>query len=62
VDGYLESIGDVDAMAHRVIELLDDPERRQAYGRAGRERATTDFSRERIVDAYEAYYRRILGG
>jgi N-acetyl-alpha-D-glucosaminyl L-malate synthase BshA len=60
VDGYLETVGDIEAMAARTIELLKDPSQRTAFGAAGRQRAVALFSRERIVDQYEAYYRKIL--
>jgi N-acetyl-alpha-D-glucosaminyl L-malate synthase BshA len=62
VDGYLEAVGDVEAMAARTIELLGDPARRSAFGRAGRKNAIASFSRPKIVDEYEAYYRQILAG
>ena len=60
VDGFLEEVGDVGAMAGRTLELLRDDELRYRFGRAGRERAVTEFSREQIVDQYEAYYERLL--
>jgi L-malate glycosyltransferase len=60
VDGYLEAVGDVEAMAERVLELLEDRELRTRFGRNGRERAEVEFSRARIVDQYEAYYRSIM--
>jgi N-acetyl-alpha-D-glucosaminyl L-malate synthase BshA len=62
VDGYLEEVGDVEAMAARTVGLLTDPDRRAAFGRAGRENAVASFSRPKIVDEYEAYYRQILAG
>jgi D-inositol-3-phosphate glycosyltransferase len=40
-----------DAIARVVRELLDDPGRRAALGRAGVERARTRFSWERVADA-----------
>ncbi len=62
VDGYLEEVGDVEAMAARTVGLLTDPDRRAAFGQAGRENAVASFSRPKIVDEYEAYYRQILAG
>jgi glycosyltransferase involved in cell wall biosynthesis len=49
-------------MAARTVDLLTDPDRRAAFGQAGRENAVTSFSRSKIVDEYEVYYRRILAG
>ena len=60
VDGYLEEVGDVEAMAARTVGLLADPDRRAAFGQAGRENAVASFSRSKIVDEYEDYYRQIL--
>ena len=62
VDGFLEEVGDVESMVSRTLALLQDGEMRDAFGARGRERALSDYSRERIVDEYEAYYERILGG
>jgi len=61
-DGYLEQVGDIEAMAGRVIELLSDEEKAAAFGARGRQRTVERFSRDRIVDQYEAYYQQILTG
>jgi N-acetyl-alpha-D-glucosaminyl L-malate synthase BshA len=60
VDGFLEPLGDVDAMAARVLELLKDPARRAAFGEAARQRALGTFAEGPIVDRYEALYERVL--
>src|SRR5690606_42031752 len=59
VDGILEPVGSVEAMARRAVTLLRDPE---AHGRmrdAAIARAST-FSAERVVPEYEALYQRVL--
>lgn len=61
VDGYLEGLGDVDAMAARALELLTDPAKRKAFGAAAKERALTTFAEGPIVDLYEALYEQVLG-
>ncbi len=61
-DGFLEEVGDVEAMAARSIEILTDEAKAEAFGAHGRRRAIERFSRDRIVDLYEAYYERILSG
>jgi N-acetyl-alpha-D-glucosaminyl L-malate synthase BshA len=61
VDGYLEPLGDVDAMAARALEILTDQEKRQAYGESARTRALTTFAEGPIVDLYEALYEQVLG-
>jgi N-acetyl-alpha-D-glucosaminyl L-malate synthase BshA len=61
VDGFLEDLGDVDAMAARALELLTDPSRRRAFGAAAKERALTTFAEGPIVDLYEGLYEQVLG-
>ena len=60
-DGYLEAVGDVDAMAARVRELFADPVRRGAMAAAARRTAQARFSTELIIPSYEDYYREVLG-
>jgi N-acetyl-alpha-D-glucosaminyl L-malate synthase BshA len=59
--GYLLPVGEVEAMASRVIFILRDEERRRRMGAAGRQRAEALFGAERIVTQYEQYYERVLG-
>ncbi len=60
VDGLLEPVGSVEAMARRAVELLRDPARHAAMRSAALERAKA-FSAEAVVPQYEAYYRQVLG-
>jgi starch synthase len=46
-------------LADALIEVVSDPERAREMGRAGRERAETEFSWQRIADQTEALYRSI---
>ncbi len=50
----------VHAIAARIAELLDDPERARAFGRAGRVRAVEQFSWAAIALQTVALYRRLL--
>ena len=43
-------------------ELRADPEKRHAFGRAGRARAVECFSVERVAREVEAIYDEVLGG
>lgn len=61
VDGFLEPMGDVDAMAADAIKLLRDEGLRQAMGHTARERALGTFAEGPVVDQYEALYQRVLG-
>ena len=60
VDGFLEPVGDVDAMALDVIRLLKDTHLRRQFGESARKRAETTFAEDPIIDLYEALYERVL--
>jgi len=62
VDGFLEPLGDVEAMAEDVLTLLRDTRMRKAFGVAAQERALTTFAEDPIVDQYEAAYEAALSG
>lgn len=51
VTGYLVPPGRSDLLAARVAELLDDPDRRRAFGEAGRRRVLERFTVERYAAA-----------
>ena len=58
--GLLVASGDVDAFARAVERLLRDPDLRRRYGKAGRERAATDFQARRVIPILESLYVRLL--
>jgi N-acetyl-alpha-D-glucosaminyl L-malate synthase BshA len=62
VDGFLEPLGDVDAMAASVLRILKDPDLRARMGQSSQDRALTTFAEGPIVDQYEALYERVLHG
>ena len=57
--GVLVPPGDADAVARAIEQLLDDPDRRAALGRAAKARAHEKFASSVIVPKYEALYRRV---
>jgi glycosyltransferase involved in cell wall biosynthesis len=57
--GFLVPLDDPRAMAARCLDLLLDPARREAMGRAARETAAQRFAMDRHVDAYLALYARL---
>jgi N-acetyl-alpha-D-glucosaminyl L-malate synthase BshA len=59
VNGILEPVGSVEAMGRRAVELLRDPERHSAVRAAAIARAQ-EFSADRIVPMYEAFYEEVL--
>jgi len=60
VDGYLEPLGDVAAMAQDALTLLRDPVLRKQMGQSAQDRALHTFEERPIVDQYEAVYERVL--
>lgn len=60
--GFLLPVGDVEGMAARTLEILEDEERRREMGQAGRRRAASLFGADRVVTEYERFYERVLGG
>ena len=59
VNGILEPVGSVEAMGRRAVELLRDPDRHAAMRAAALAKAE-QFSSDRIVPMYEAFYREVL--
>lgn len=58
--GFLESVGDVDAMAASVTTLLRDDARRKAMGAAGMRRARELFSLEHSLEQHVDLYRTLI--
>jgi starch synthase (maltosyl-transferring) len=59
--GWLIPPSDVTTLTQALLEAVDSPERCLRYGEAARRRVEQDFSRERMVAAYEGVWARILG-
>ncbi len=61
VDGYMEPVGDTDAQAVRLTELLTNENLHRTMSQAARNTAQTRFSTDLIIPQYEDYYRRVCG-
>lgn len=59
VDGFLEPVGDIEAQAARVLELLTDENLYQRISAAARLTAQTRFCSSLIIPQYEQYYREV---
>jgi glycosyltransferase involved in cell wall biosynthesis len=57
VSGRLVPARDAEALAAAVVGLLEDPVRARAMGCEARRVVEREFSRQRMVEAYEALYR-----
>jgi N-acetyl-alpha-D-glucosaminyl L-malate synthase BshA len=60
VDGYLEAVGDTEAQAARVLELLGDEARFDRMSKAARATAENRFDTEQIIPLYEQVYAEVL--
>jgi N-acetyl-alpha-D-glucosaminyl L-malate synthase BshA len=58
--GYVVPVGDVDTLAERTMRLLGDAKLQKKLGKQALHRATTEFTKERIVPHYEAAYQKAL--
>ena len=59
-NGILASVGDVDGMAMRAIELLSDEKRLREMGKLARFEAQSRFCSTKIIPQYEKFYQRVL--
>ena len=57
--GFLVPPGDVEALATKLILLLEDRSLAEQMGRAGRDRALTEFSEDKRNDRFLEIYRRL---
>lgn len=60
VEGYIVPPGDENELARALITLAEQPELRARMARAGRKRARTQFTADRMVNSIAALYRTIL--
>lgn len=59
--GYLEPIGDVEAMAERSIEILTDDVLRRRMSENARLIAVENFDTAKIIPQYYSFYEEVLG-
>ena len=58
----LVELGDPAALVEAIAGLLEDPERRSAFGTAARARIEEKYAMEIVADAHAALYRRLTEG
>ena len=59
-DGFLEAVGDIEAQAARVVQLLTDENLHYRMRKAGRWNASERFCSDKIIPKYEQYYRDVV--
>ena len=59
-NGLIVPTGDSQRLAIAMQQILDNRDLARSFGEAGRKRALGEFSRARMLDTAEAYYRRAL--
>jgi glycosyltransferase involved in cell wall biosynthesis len=62
VDGFMEDVGDIDAQAGRLIELLTDEALHSRMAAAARRKAEGRFCTDLIIPKYENFYRKVIEG
>jgi sugar transferase (PEP-CTERM/EpsH1 system associated) len=60
VNGRLFAVGDADALAEQLAELIADPARRRAMGERSRQRVDTQFNWSRAVEEYLSVYDSLM--
>ena len=58
--GFLIPTADPNAMAQKICELLDNPQRAAALAGAAREKVTSSFTLDRMIGEYVRLYERLL--
>jgi N-acetyl-alpha-D-glucosaminyl L-malate synthase BshA len=58
--GFLDPVGDVEALTNHVLQILKDGDLAYTLGRTGRQRAQELFEQSRIVPRYISFYEAVL--
>ena len=58
-DGFMEPVGDTDAQAERLVQLLSDAAVHHRMSAAARHTATTRFCTDLLIPKYEQYYKTV---
>jgi N-acetyl-alpha-D-glucosaminyl L-malate synthase BshA len=58
-DGFMEEVGDIEAHAYRLTELLTNEPLRERMAAAARETALRRFCTDLLIPRYEALYRQV---
>jgi glycosyltransferase involved in cell wall biosynthesis len=59
-DGFLESVGDIEGQAAKVVRLLTEDGLHHRMAAAARRTATSRFCTDLLIPKYEAYYEQVM--
>jgi len=59
-DGFLESVGDIDRLAERALQLVTDEKLHDRMAAAARKTATSRFCTDKLIPRYEAFYDEVV--
>lgn len=62
VNGFLVPEGDYQALAEKIIEMIQHPELWPAFGQAGRKIVEEKFNNEKIIQKQIDIYKEVLNG
>ena len=62
INGYVVPQRDHDALAHRIVTLIQDADLRRRLGKVGRTNVLTHFTKEIMADATLRVYEQVLAG
>jgi len=60
VNGFLFENGDVATLSNQIQRIIDDSALRESFSKAGKKTALQDFSLEKMLDRYEAFFSELL--
>jgi len=58
--GYLLPLGDVEGMAKKALELLEDSDKLKQFKQNARQRAVRSFDSQLVIPKYEQFYQKVL--
>lgn len=62
INGYIVEVGNSNMLAEKMLELLENPEKCSQFGKALYEKASSNYSIEKMVENYIRIYKEIDGG
>jgi glycosyltransferase involved in cell wall biosynthesis len=58
--GYLVEAGDNESFKNKVIDLIEDREKRLEFGRKSKKKAEKEFTLDKMIDSYEKVFMEVI--